>query len=303
MKFKQIVCIDETGLIPEGYRDLQQFSTSTVITYDDYPTSNEEMIDRIQDADCVLVSWNTPLSSEVLHAAKHLKYVGMCCSLYDASSANVDIQAAQSQKITVRGVRDYGDEGVVEFIIAQLISLYKGLGKHQWGAEPTEMTGKTLGIIGFGTTGQMVAKAARSFGMHVWYYSRTRRQELENEEVRYVALDELLAGADVVTTHLPRRTYLLGAGEFERIQPGAILVNTSLGPTFDPPAFCEWIAQGHNYAIFDADGASGYAETFSTYPNVIISEKVAGWTGEARGRLTEKVIANIRDFLGASRDS
>lgn len=221
----------------------------------------------------------------------------MCCSLYDASSANVDIKAAQSQKIAVRGVRDYGDEGVVEFIIAQLISLYKGLGKYQWGNEPTEMTGKNLGIIGFGTTGQMVAKAARSFGMQVWYYSRTRRQELENEEVRYVTLDELLTVADVVTTHLPKRTYLLGVGELDRMKSGSILVNTSLGPTFDTTAFCDWIEQGRNYAIFDADGASGYAEIFSKYPNVIISDKVAGWTVEARGRLTEKVMANIRDFL------
>ncbi|WP_420630523.1 NAD(P)-dependent oxidoreductase [Candidatus Leptofilum sp.] len=251
----------------------------------------------MQDADCVLVSWNTPISAEVLRAAKQLKYVGMCCSLYDASSANVDIEAAQSQKITVRGVRDYGDEGVVEFIIAQLISLYKGLGKHQWGDEPTEMTGKHLGIIGFGTTGQMVAKAACSFGMQVWYYSRTRRKELESRDVRYAPLDELLVFSDVVTTHLPKKTNLLGKKEFERMKPGSILVNTSLGPTFEPIAFRDWIEQGHNYAIFDADGAGGYAEIFSSYPNVIISNKVAGWTVEARSRLTQKVIANVRDFL------
>ena len=62
----------------------------------------------------------------------------MCCSLYDVSSANVDIKAAQAQNITVRGIRDYGDEGVVEFIIAQLIYLYKGLGEYQWGNDPTE---------------------------------------------------------------------------------------------------------------------------------------------------------------------
>ena len=221
----------------------------------------------------------------------------MCCSLYDASSANVDIRAAQSLKIAVHGVRDYGDEGVVEFVIAQLISLYKGLEKKQWGNESTELTGKKLGIIGFGTTGQMVAKIACSFGMQVLYYSRTRRKELENECIRYVSLDEMLIEADVVTTHLPKNTYILGAEEFERMKPGSILVNTSLGPTFDTTAFCDWIEQGFNYAIFDADGSSGYVEIFSKYPNVIISDKVAGWTLEARSRLTKKVIENIRDFL------
>jgi len=297
IKFKQIVCIDETGLTPEGYRELQQFSSNKVINYSDYPASNSEIIERIQAADCVLVSWKTPLSAEAIQAARRLKYIGMCCSLYGASSANVDIKAAQSQKITVRGVRDYGDEGVVEFIIAQLVYLYKGLGKNQWGDEPAEMAGKNLGIIGFGTTGQMVARAGLSFGMQVWYYSRTRLKEFEQEDLRYVSLDELLSLADVVTTHLPKRTYLLGVGHFERMKPGSILVNTSLGPTFDTMAFCDWIGQGNNYAIFDADGAGGYAEIFSKYPNVIISDKVAGRTMEARLRLTEKVLANIRNFL------
>jgi phosphoglycerate dehydrogenase-like enzyme len=295
--FEQIICIDDTGLTPEGYRDLQQFSEKKVIRYSDVPATNEEVVERMQDADCVLVSWKTPVSSEAIQAAKRLTYIGMCCSLYDASSANVDIKAAQSKKVTVRGVRDYGDEGVVEFIFAQLISFYKGLGPYQWGNEPTELAGKNLGIIGFGTTGQMVGEVARLFKMKVWYYSRTRHREMENEDLRYAALEEVLATADVVTTHLPKKTYLLGAEEFEMMKPGSILINTSLGPTFDTKAFCDWIGQGRNYAIFDADGASGRLENFSTYPNVIISDKVAGRTGEARVRLTEKVIANIRNYL------
>ena len=97
MKFEQIVCVDETRLTTEGYRDLQQFSNKLVIVYSDYPASNEEILTRIQGADCVLVSPLTPISAEVLQAANRLKYVGMCCSLYDASSANVEIEAAQSQ--------------------------------------------------------------------------------------------------------------------------------------------------------------------------------------------------------------
>jgi phosphoglycerate dehydrogenase-like enzyme len=296
-KFNQIVCIDETGLTPQGYDELQLSSENQIIRYSDYPTSTQEIIKRIRKADCALVSWKTSLSAEAIQAAKHLKYIGMCCSLYNASSANVDIKTAQSLQIAVRGIRDYGDEGVVEFIFAQLIFLYKGLANYQWGDEPTELAGKTLGIIGLGTTGQMVAHAAHSFKMHVLYYSRTRRRELENDSLEYVPLGDLLATADVVSTHLPKRTYLLRDQELNRMKPGSILVNTSLGPTFDSAAFCTWMEQGRNYAIFDADGASGHADILSKYPSVILSDKVAGRTAEARVRLTEKVIANIRKFL------
>ena len=281
-----------------GYQELQKFSSKPIIKYSDYPSSNEEIIDRIKGADCVLVSWNTPISARVIKSAKQLKYIGMCCSLYDASSANVDIRAAQSKQITVRGVRDYGDEGVVEFIFAQLITFYKGLGEYQWGSEPTELSGKTLGIIGFGTVGQMVANTARTFGMSVMYYSRTRRTETENAEVSFVPLNELLAKADVVSTHLPKGTHLLGTGEFKKMKAGSILINTSLGPTFEKTAFSDWISQGDSYAILDADGGSGLDESISKHSNVILSDKVAGWTINARGRLTEKVIDNIRDFLG-----
>jgi lactate dehydrogenase-like 2-hydroxyacid dehydrogenase len=79
----------------------------------------------------VLVSWNTQIRAGVLRASPRLAYVGMCCSLYDERSANVDIEAARDLGITVRGVRDYGDEGVVEFIFAELIGLFKGIGQHQ----------------------------------------------------------------------------------------------------------------------------------------------------------------------------
>lgn len=297
MKFKQIITIDEAGLTQEGYTLLQKYSTNEIIHHTDYPDTEEEIIRRMQGADCVLVSWNTRISGAALQAAKELKYVGMCCSLYDAASANVDIETANSLGITVRGIRDYGDDGVVEFILAQLIYLYKGLGDQQWGDAPTELNGKTLGVIGFGTTGQMLAKAARCFAMQVVYFSRSRHAELETENVRYVPLDELLSTADVITTHLPKHTRLLGAGELTRIKSGAILVNTSLGPTFDVSAFCDWIEQGHNHAIFDASGAGKYSEAFSQYPNVILSDKVSGWTVEAKSRLTEKVLENIQDFL------
>ena len=72
----------------------------------------------------------------------------------------MDIEAARNLGIEVKGVRDYGDEGTVEFIFAELISLFKGLGEHKWRNEATELKNKSIGIVGLGTLGRMVAKTA-----------------------------------------------------------------------------------------------------------------------------------------------
>jgi lactate dehydrogenase-like 2-hydroxyacid dehydrogenase len=154
-----------------------------------------------------------------------------------------------------------------------------------------------MGIIGFGTTGQMVARAACGFGMKVLYYSRTRKPEREGKSVRYAPLLELLSQMDAATTHLPRNTRLLDATAFAAMKPGAVLINTSLGPTFELPAFCDWIERGGSHVLFDADGAVGCVERIAKYPTVVVSDKTAGFTAEARSRLTAKVLDNIQAYL------
>ena len=301
MVFEQMVCADRTRLTPEGIARLQEFSRARLRVHPDDPASDGEVLSRIQDADAVLVGWQTRLTAPVLRAAAgHLKYVGMCCSLYDPASANVDIPVARELGITVRGVRDYGDEGVVEFILAQLVFLFQGLGRDRWKEEPAELMGRTLGVIGFGATGQGVARAARALGMEVLYFSRTRRESLEGGGVRFAPLMELLTRADAVTTHLPRNTRLLDARAFAAMKPASVLINTSLGPTFDMSAFGDWIGHDGHHAIFDADGAGEHAEALANLPRVTVIGRSAGFTAEARLRLTEKVLDNIRAFLGGS---
>jgi len=169
MMFKQIVIIDKTGLRDWALERLKKYSANPIGIYDDKPTSEEEAAKRIESADCVFVSWGTQLTGKVLSAAKDLKYVGMCCSLYGTESANVDIEYANNNGITVKGVRDYGDEGLVEYIIAELIRLIKGIGKQQWKKEALELTGRKVGIVGMGATGKMLADRLQAFGAKVYY--------------------------------------------------------------------------------------------------------------------------------------
>lgn len=296
MKFNKLVSVDNTGLIDSVKAKLRDLAEE-VILYDDFSTNNAEIISRVGDADCVLVSWNTPIDKEVIESCKNIKYIGMCCSLYDESSANVDISTARKNGITVLGVRDYGDEGLVEYIISELISLLHGFGKHQWKDESQELTKQKLGIIGLGATGKMLAERALAFGMDVFYYNRSRKLELEDMGIKYLEFDELLREVDILSTHLPRNTFILNEERFNEFGDNKIFINTSLGPTFDIGSFAKWISNEDNYAIFDSVGMGWAYEELKDYKNVIYTEKVSGWTKQAKGRLSIKALENIEKYL------
>lgn len=298
-KFKKIVVVDNCGLTPEIIEKINELSVEPIKLYLDIPVSDAVIVERISDADCVLVSWQTKISEHVLRSVKSVKYIGMCCSLYDEKSANVDIAEARRRGIVVKGVRDYGDEGSVEFIFSQLIFLLKGMGAHKWRNESTELTNKKIGIIGFGTLGKLVARTAQHFGMEVYYYSRTRKVDLETDQLKYLPLDEMMRVCDIVSTHLPRNTRILSAKEFKIKKKNSILINTSIGLTFDKDAFVDWITNDRtSYAIFDGCGYDESVREFKEIENVIIFNQSSGFTFEARQRLSEKVLDNMIEFLG-----
>ena len=296
MKLKKIVSIDNTRLVPEVKNQLESLAHE-VIFYEDYPTSKEEIEKRMKDAEVVLVSWSTKIHREAIEGAKHLQYIGMCCSLYDEASANVDIAAARERSIPVLGVKDYGDEGVIEFIISELVSLLHGFHKNQWQDFPTELTGQKIGIIGMGTLGKMLAITAKHFNMEVYYYNRSRKPEVEALGITYLPKEELLRTVDIISTHLPRNTIALSPEDFTTFGEGKILINTSLGITYDIEGFRQWIKKPANYAIFDVSGLEGILEEMKSYEKVITSSNVAGFTTQAKERLSQKVMENLREVF------
>lgn len=298
MQFNKIATADFCGLTGPSAEKILALSAAPAQVYDADPDSEEEIIRRVGDADCVLVSWRTKIGANVFASCPNIRYVGMCCSLYDEKAANVDIAAARERGIVVKGVKDYGDDGTLEFIFSELISLYKGLGPRQWTPDPTELTSKTLGIVGLGFLGKMVAKAALLFGMKVLYFSRTRKPDMEELGLEYVEFDRLLSESDVVTAHLPRNTRLFGAREFGLMKKNAVFVNTSLGQPFDADALFEWAErETGNYVIFDLPGSGTVTERCDRHPNIVLYRRPSGFTAEARVRLTDKVFINMQDFL------
>lgn len=297
MKFNKIVCVDNTKLTNHAIEELQKYSEEGVDNYKDHPESEDEVIKRIGNAEAVLVSWKTQISESIIEQCLNLKYIGMACSLYDDESANVAVKFARERGISVKGIFDYGDPGVVEFIVSELIRLLHGFGEQQWREMPVELTGRKIGIIGLGTTGQMLAECLLPFGADLYYFSRSRKKEWEDRGVKYLPLNELLEKTEIISLHLPKNTRLLQKREFEIFGKGKILISTSLGLPLEETAFQKWLKNEGNFGIFDGDAREALSEITLEEKKLISSEKSAGWSEETRDRLSEKVLKNLKDFV------
>lgn len=296
--FQKIVAIEPVNLLPAAKERLHEFAKEVVL-YDSLPADDEEIIRRVGDADAALISYTTRMGRKAVTGCPNLRYIGMCCSLYEEKSANVDIAAAREKGIVVTGVKDYGDEGVVEYVISELVRYLHGFGSKQWRADPMEITGLKAGVIGMGATGTMIAAGLQYFGADVRYFSRTRKPALEEAHgYRWMELSELLADCDAIFTCLTKNVILMKDEQFAQFGDGKIFFNTSIAPSFETEALERWLARGGNELFCDMPSALGeHAERLLANPHVNCIGQSAGFTGQAAVRLSEKSLNNIRAFL------
>lgn len=292
--FNKLVAIEPVSLIPSAEKKLQSFAKE-VIMYDDIPAGDEEVAARIGDADAVLLSYTSRINRAALEKCPNVKYIGMCCSLYSPESANVDIRYAGERGIVVTGIRDYGDEGVVEYVVSELVRCLHGFGQEPWDEMPREITGLKVGIVGLGKSGGMIADALKFFGADISYYARSEKEEARKKGYRFLPLGELLAGNEVVCCCLNKNTVLLHEAEFEQLGNKKILFNTGLSPAWDEPAFTKWL-EGDNLCFCDTTGALG-GEHLLNHPHVRCMEVSTGRTRQAFDRLSEKVLADRKSVV------
>lgn len=295
--FEKLVAIEPVSLIPSAEKELFQYAKEVVL-YDDIPADDEEIIRRIGDADAVLLSYTSRIERSVLERCPNIRYIGMCCSLYSEASANVDIAYARTRGIQVLGIRDYGDRGVVEYVLHELTGLLHGFGMPMLRDEPVEITGLKVGIVGLGVSGRMIADALQFMGADISYYSRSRKPDAEAAGMAYKPLAQLLAESEVVFTCLNKNVLLLGREEFAQLGAGKVLFNTSIGPGFDSAALEDWLTLPGTHFFCDTRAAAGpVSEGFFEKENVHCANVSAGRTKQAFVLLSQKVLANIRTAL------
>ena len=295
--FQKLVAIEPVSLIPSAEKELSKYAKEVVL-FDDVPADNDEIVRRIGDADAVLLSYTSRIDRDVLERCPSIRYIGMCCSLYSEESANVDIAFARTKGIKVLGIRDYGDRGVVEYVLHELTGLLHGFGMPMLHDEPVEIYGLKVGIVGLGVSGRMIADALAFLGADISYYSRSRKPDAEAAGMAYKPLPQLLADSEVVFTCLNKNVLLLGADEFAQLGDHKVLFNTSIGPGFDSAALEQWLTLPGTHFFCDTRAAAGpVAEGFFARENVHCVNVSAGRTKQAFVLLSQKVLANLAAAL------
>src|SRR5213594_478278 len=217
-----------------------------------------EFLDAIDDAEYFVGFARTSLGSDFYRAAPHLKLVQLISAGYD----RVDIEAARKARVPVCNNGGANAIAVAEHTLALMLAVTKKLvwqhnnvvaGKWRVGDFATtrlsELSGKTLGIVGLGNIGKKVARRALGFDMHVQYYDIVRLAEDAEDAlgVRFVLFQEMVRTSDVVSLHVPltdRTRRMMGEREFSLMKPGAILINTCRGPVVDEPALHKALTTG-----------------------------------------------------------
>ncbi|MFG2937248.1 2-hydroxyacid dehydrogenase [Streptomyces sp. NPDC048282] len=267
----------------------------------------------------VVITALAPVTAGHLAAAPELELVQCASHGFDY----VDTEAARAQGVSVCTIGSSGAEAqnVAEQTFAlmlalakQLVPAHQALAEGDWALPRlqrslTELSGKTLGIVGLGRIGQQVARRAAAFDMTVLYTQRRRASE-ETEEryggARYVPLEELLAAADYVTLHCPltpETRHLLGTERLALLRPTAFVVNTARGALIDQEALADALEQGAlagaGLDVFDPEPPTPALRLLRA-PHVVLSPHVGGVTRETLIRIALAAVQNVLDFLAGS---
>ncbi|NLC04136.1 MAG: D-2-hydroxyacid dehydrogenase [Tissierellia bacterium] len=242
----EIVILDGYTLNPgdlswKGFEELGNLRVYDRTSYD--VNDIDLIVQRSKDADAIIIN-KTPISRKVLDKLPNLKYIGLLATGYNV----VDIDAAKEKGITVTNVPTYGTDSVAQMTFALLLELTNNVGIHnaavkagKWSKSPDwcfwespliQLSGKTLGIIGYGRIGQSVGKIAQAFGMKVLATANNPRKELENKDMKYVELDELFANSDFISLHCPltdETKDIINKKSIEKMKSNVMIINTSRG--------------------------------------------------------------------------
>ena len=276
-------------------------------------TSPSETVARAAEADVVLTN-KVVIGRDEMAQLPQLKYIGVLATGYNV----VDIEAAHERGITVTNVPAYSTESVAQMVFAHLLTVtnrteHYAIANREgrwtnnkefcyWDFPHMELSGKTFGIVGLGNIGMRVATIANAFGMRVCAYTSKSQDQLPNF-IEKKSLAELFSGCDIISLHCPLTPdtrHLINGQTLQQMKPSAILINTGRGPLIDDQAVAEALAEGR-LAAFCADVLTEEppkaTNPLLSQPNAFITPHIAWASTEARVRLLQVAIANVRSFL------
>ncbi|MCW8832316.1 MAG: D-2-hydroxyacid dehydrogenase [Colwellia sp.] len=307
------------------FLDSQTFSSNIVFTAIEqqvtqlscYPTTTvEQLFERCQGVDIVITN-KVILTAAMLAKLPQLKLICIAATGFN----NVDIEAASKHNIAVTNVSGYAGNSVAQYVLAQMLEYYQQTCHHNtntqhghWqksetfcyhGNAITELAGKTLGIVGYGSLGQAVAKLAQAFGMTILI---SERPSSDNVRQGRVSFEHVVAQADILSLHCPQTAStenLINADVLTKMKPTAMLINTARGALINST---DLLTALHNkqiaYAVLDvleqeppkADHPLLLALQEGALDNLKITAHIAWASSEAQQRLINLLAENIAAF-------
>lgn len=206
-------------------------------------TAPEQIAERAKDADILIIN-KSVITAQMLENLPNLKFVGLQSTGYNV----IDCKAARARNITVSNIPAYSTTGVAQLVFAFILQVSDNVSLHSdavhngewcecpdfcfWKTPLTELDGKTIGIIGFGSIGRRVAQIANAFGMNVVVFTPHPKSD-EYKNVNFVDFDTLLSDSDFITCHCPlteKTENLIDKNAIDKMKNNAVVINTSRGP-------------------------------------------------------------------------
>ena len=269
--------------------------------------------ERIGDAE-IAVTNKTPITRAVIDACPNLRAIAVLATGYNV----VDTAYARTKDIPVMNVPVYGTDNVAQYAIALLLEACSQVGHHDrsvhagewtrsidfcyWQKPLIEVSGKTVGIIGFGRIGQAVARILSAMNVRVLAYSRSERAE-GRALADYVPLDTLFQKSDFIFLHCPltpETDGIINAANIAKMKDGVIIVNNGRGQLIVEEELAAALTSGKvGYAAVDVASTEPIAaeNPLLHAPNCIITPHISWATKEARERIMQMTADNVRAFM------
>lgn len=286
---------------------LEEYGEYTV--YDKTPS--EEILNRCERADIIITN-KTPLRKDILEKLPNVKFIDLLSTGFNIT----DIHYARERGIPVSNVPAYSTKSVAQLTFAFILQFASRIAEHslstqsgEWQksehfcymvAPLTELSGKTLGIIGYGSIGKEVAKIAEAFSMKILVNTNHPAEDMEN--LKFCDIDTLLENSDFVSLHCPltdKTTKMANREFFEKMKNTAYFINTSRGATVDENALKDALENGKiagaglDVLLFEPP----IDNKITSLKNAFVTPHIAWAAKETRARLMEVTKENIRAFI------
>jgi len=269
-----------------------------------HPPSREALLAEAAEATVLVVTYLDHVDRELLRGLPHLRHLAS----YGVGVNHIDLEACRGRDILVTNTPGVLTEATADMAMALLLAATRRVAEADrtiraggWvEVNPawmlgTQVTGKTLGLVGFGRIGQAVARRAAGFEMQILYSNPC---QIDFAGARRVSLEALLRDSDFVSLHVPLRREtenLLSRQRIFGMKRGAVLVNTARGELVDDAALAEALASGHlagaGLDTFRAEPR--VPEAFLRLPNVVLTPHLGSGTRETRGAMSAMVLEEI----------